>query len=96
MGSSPSAPTLASRSTDDSGSAQLSCTANSEPGIYRTLVMATSGSSATTDIYNEGSYCLDEQNGTGTGTVSFEVVATDLDADGTGTIRFANNLSVQT
>ncbi len=81
---------VASGTTDGSGSAQLSFTANSESGIYRTLVMATSGSAATTDIYNEGSYCLDQQNGTGTGTVSFEVVATDLDANGSGTIRFAN------
>jgi hypothetical protein len=87
---------VASGTTDDSGSAQLSYTANSEPGIYRTLVMATSGSTATTDIYSEGSYCLDEENGQGTGTVSFEIVATDLDAHGTGTIQFANKTQVKT
>jgi hypothetical protein len=58
--------------------------------------MATSDSTATTDIYNEGSYCLDQENGQGTGTVSFEVVATDLDAHGTGTIQFAKKTPVKT
>ena len=87
---------VASGTTDGSGAAQLSFTANSEPGIYRTLVMKASGSKATTDIYNEGSYCLDQVNGQGTGTVSFEVVATDLDANGAGTIQFASKPPVPT
>jgi hypothetical protein len=87
---------VVSSTTDDGGSAQLTYTANSEPGIYRTLVMSTSGSTATTDIYNEGSYCLAEENGQGTGTVSFELVATDLDAHGTGTIQFESKTPVKT
>lgn len=52
--------------------------------------MAAAGASAATDIYNEASYCL-YQNGTGSGTDSFEVVATDLDANSSGTIRFASH-----
>ena len=83
---------VASGTTDGSGFAQLSYTGNSEPGVYRNLVMGAGALTATTDIYNEGSFCLDEQNGTGTGTVSFQVVAADLDANtATGTIKFANN-----
>ena len=84
---------VASGMTDSSGSAQLQYTANSEPGIYRNLVMAAAGVSSSTDIYNEASYCLN-QNGAGSGTDSFEVIATDLDANSSGTIRFASNPAV--
>jgi hypothetical protein len=63
---------VASGSTDNQGFAQLTYTANSEPGVYRTLVMGAGGATATTDIFNEGSFCL-YQSGTGTGTDSFQV-----------------------
>jgi hypothetical protein len=81
---------MASGSTDTNGFVQLSYTANSEPGVYRNLVMGAGGLTATTDIFNSGSFCY-YQTGAGTGTDSFQVVGADLDANSTGTIQFANN-----
>jgi hypothetical protein len=86
---------VASGTTDNNGFAQLSYTATSEHGVYRTLVMGAGGLTAATDIFNEGSFCLDQQNGIGTGTVSFQVVGADLDANSTGTVQFANNTPVK-
>ncbi len=84
---------VASGTTDGSGFVQLTYTANTEPGIYRNLVMGAGGAIGTTDIFNEASFCL-YQTGAGTGMDSFKVVATDLDASTTGSIQFIRHAPV--
>jgi hypothetical protein len=84
---------VASGTTTGSGGARLSYTVKSEPGIYRSLVMASGSHIAKTDIYNAGSVCS-YWNGTGTGTVSFKVVGTDFDAKSKVTVQFGTNKGV--
>lgn len=70
---------VASGNTDSSGFAQLNYTAATEPGLYRTLVMAAGAQTATTDVYALSEYC--EYPTESNGTISFNVVVTDMDAN---------------
>lgn len=85
--------TVAAGTTTNTGSAKLSYTTSSEPGIYRKLVMTAGSTTAKTDIYNAGSVCS-YWNGIGTGTVSFKVVGSDFDAASTVTVRFGASTAV--
>ena len=78
---------VASGTTTVEGTAELSYTTLSEPGIYRTLAVSAGASSAKTDVYNVGSVCS-YWNGIGTGTVNFKVVGSDFDSKSKVTIRF--------
>ena len=81
---------MATGTTTVSGTAQLSYTTLSEPGIYRTLAVAAGVTTAKTDAYNVGSVCSN-WNGIGTGTVSFKVVGSDFDSKSKVTIRFGTS-----
>jgi hypothetical protein len=70
---------VASGTTDSSGFAQLTYTATSEPGLYRTLVMAAGAQTATTDVYAISEYCAYPNEASGH--ISFTVVVTDMDAN---------------
>jgi hypothetical protein len=78
---------VTSGTTSPTGTAQLSYTALSEPGVYRNLAVTTGSSAAKTDVYNAGSVCSN-WNGIGTGTVNFKVVGSDFDAKSRVTVRF--------
>lgn len=85
---------VASGSTDDSGFAQLSYTASSEPGIYRQLTMSVDSQSVTTDVYNGGTFCW-SVTGTGSGTITLTVAENDLDASKVEThFQFGSNTPV--
>jgi hypothetical protein len=81
---------VASGTTTNAGTAPLSYTTLSEPGIYRILTVTTGPSTAKTDVYNVGSVCS-YWNGIGTGTVNFKVEGTDFDAKSRVTIRFGSS-----
>ena len=81
---------MASSTTSNTGTAQLSYLTLSEPGIYRLLAVKAGATTLKTDVYNAGSVCSN-WNGIGTGTVNFKVVGTDFDAKSRVTIRFGKS-----
>lgn len=81
---------VASGTTSGTGTAQLSYTTLSEPGIYRILAATAGATTLKTDVYNAGSVCS-YWNGIGTGTVNFKVLGTDFDAKSKITIRFGKS-----
>jgi hypothetical protein len=81
---------VASGTTTVNGTAKLSYTTLSEPGVYRTLALAAGVRSAKTDVYNVGSVCSN-WNGIGTGTVNFKVEGSDFDSKSKVTVRFGTS-----